>query len=229
MSVIAFPSTLTVSKMTWGQHRNDLLFRSPFGSQSVSISQPVWKVSIEAPVMTDSEAGAWKAWVMQLRGGTNTASMWDMQRPQPLGTLTQSLSSGQSSLSFGAAVAAGDTTLTIHSGMRGAGKTLLAGDLIGFGSSTTQQVVMNTADVTIDSEMRNLLLDFVNQSYSSGYAGEFTVTVEPPVRNAFASGTALAWDKPSALFRLQTTDPSWDYVAGKLVSGFALDFIEDWR
>lgn len=221
MSVITLPEGLYVSRMTWSQQRMGVQFRSMFGSQAVEGSPPVWAVSIEIDRMKESRAGAWKALLLQLQGSTNQLAVWDVARPQPRGTL-------RGALTFGAAAKQGDTTITIHAGVEGAGKTLLAGDWIGFGSGLTQQVVMNMQDVVIDPARYSLSLDFAAQVYAAGIPGEFKMTVQPPVRNDMPAGAAITWDKPKALFRVQNPRLGWDYET-TFASGFALELLEDTR
>lgn len=202
MSVITFPSTLDVEKFSWSQQRKDLFFESVFGSQSVEISSPVWNASITALMVYESDAGPWQSLIMQLRGKVNQLALHNLGRPVPRGNF-------RGSPTFNTAPVAGDTTLSIVSSGQ-AGKTLLAGDFIGFGSTTTQQVVMVLADATADG------------------SGIISVTVEPPLRNAFASGAEVTWDKPKALFRRKDSNTKWDYESD-MFSGIMLDLIEDWR
>jgi hypothetical protein len=206
MSTITFPSTLNPATFTWAQQRRDVAFSSLFGSQAAVLSSPLWMVTLSAPNMlsTGTEAGAWKSLLLQLRGKVNQLELWNMAQPAPNGTMrgTMLLNGGH---------AQGATTLSIIAATQPA-KTLLAGDFIGLGDGTTsQQVVMVTADATSDG------------------TGLISVSIEPPLRNGFANASAVAWDKPSALFRMTNTKSSWEYAPGKLISGFALDLVEDWR
>lgn len=191
--------------MSWSQQRMSLQFRSAFGSQDLEVSPPVWKVSLEAMPLpqTDSNAGKWKTLMLQLKGSTNQLALWDITRPAPLGTL-------RGSLTFAVAASQGDTSITINSDSFTTGDTLLAGDLIGFGSGTTQQVVMVMETAACDA------------------SGDIVLTVEAPLRNAFSLGTAVTWDKPKALFRVQNQNLGWDYDT-TMVSGFGLELQEDWR
>lgn len=205
MSVITFPDSLVdkVSRLPWGQQRNDMEFRSIFGAQALEGSGPLWTAAIEFGDMLESESGAVQALIMQLRGRTNQLALWNLARPAPLGTM-------RGTMTLSADAAQGATSLSITAGVGQAGKTLLAGDFIGIGSGLTQQVVMVTADATANG------------------SGVISVSIEPPLRNAFASGASVTWDKPKALFRRQSSKSSWDY-ASVLASGFSLDLLEDSR
>jgi hypothetical protein len=202
MAIITFPSTLKVARCSWSQQRNDVEFRSMFGSQAVEGSVPTWLVTLEATPGLEANGGGWKALGMQLRGKTNQLAMWDLARPKPLGTM-------RGTMTLNADAAQGATTLSvIASGQTS--KTLLQGDYLGIGSLLTQQVVMVTADAT------------------SNGSGVISVTVEPPLRNAFLAGESITWDKPKALFRRVDSKFGWQNY-GAVVEGFTLDLIEDWR
>lgn len=55
--------------------------------------------------------------------------------------------------------------------------------------------------------------------------GLLTVTIEPPLRIQYASGTAVTVERPVAYYRLQG-EPSWSYQPGAMQSGFAADLLE---
>lgn len=203
MSVITFPSTLKVDRCSPSQRRNDIAFVSGFGSQGLELSAPVWEVVIEASaVQYESDAGAWKSLGLMLRGQTNQLAIWDMARPVPLGTM-------RGTLLFSANAAQGATTIVLVDATQ-ANKTLLQGDLIGFGTGTTQQVVMVVADAAATA------------------GGVITLTVEAALRNAFTAGDAATWDKPKALYRRTSSKFGWANQENN-ASGFMLDLVEDWR
>lgn len=204
MSAITFLSTLPVAKFTWGQQRQDMEFRSIFGVQALEISTPLWIATIVAPTGVAKNFGAWQSYMMQLKGRTNQAAVYNKGRPQPLGTM-------RGAMTFNSNAVAGDTTLSIIASGQ-AYLTLLAGDYIGFGSGTTQQVVMVISDTSANS------------------SGVISVNVQPPLRNAFSAGSAITWDKPCALFRQKQNNFTASYVPGGIVeNGLVLDLIEDWR
>jgi len=202
MSVITFPESLGVARMSWAQQRRDISFASVFGSQAVEVSSPAWLVSLDSVGMRATEAGAWQSLLMRLRGQTNQLELWNLGRPYPLGTM-------RGTMLLNAAALQGDVVLSIVASGENA-KTLVAGDLLGLGTGTTQQVVMVTADAT------------------SNGSGVISVTVEPPLRNAHLISAAVTWDKPKALFRRAKSDARWEY-ANIAISGFSLDLIEDVR
>lgn len=202
MSVIAFPTTLYAARMSWSQIRLDFSFNSAFGSQGMEIGSPLWAVTLTSDRLYETDTGAWKALLMQLRGQTNQLSLWDFARPAPRGTM-------RGTMTVSTDAAQGATSLVIVASGENS-KTLLAGDLLGLGTGTTQQVVMVTADAT------------------SNGSGVITVSIEPPLRNAFVATSAVTWDKPKALFRRTQSRAGWDYES-VFASGFTLDLIEDVR
>jgi len=202
MSVVTFPTALSVKSLTWSQVRLDTAFSSAFGSQSVEVAAPLWGVSLASDIMQETDSGAWQALLMQLRGQTNQLLLWNIGRPVPQGTM-------RGTMTLNTAAAQGDVTLSIIAATQ-ASKTLKAGDMLGLGSGVAQQVVMIVADATADG------------------SGIISVTVEPPLRNAHLIAAAVTWDKPKAYFRRKQSVASWDYET-VVTRGFTLDLIEDTR
>lgn len=201
MSVITFPETLKVAEMSWAQLRRDISFSSVLGSQAVEISTPLWDVTVTSIDMNESDSGEWKALMMKMRGQTNQLELWNLARPVPRGTM-------RGSMKLTSSISAGATTLSITAIGEGT-KTLLAGDLLGIGLTTTTQVVMVTALATSS-------------------VGVISVIVEPPVRNAHLINADVTWDKPKILFRRKQSEARWEY-SNIVASGFTLDLIEDVR
>lgn len=199
MSIIQVPVGLSVATQTWRQQRNDVEHRSMFGAQAQEASGPMWSSVIAA---SRKRPELWQALMMQLRGKTNQLALWNMGRPQPLGTMRGTMTLGTT--------AQGATSLVITAAGQAA-KTLLAGDYLGVGSALTQQVVMVCADAT------------------SNASGVITVTTEPALRNAFASGAGVTWYRPCALFRRTDSVAQWEYKPGGVVEGMSLSLLEDWR
>lgn len=202
MSLITFPDALGAVKISWAQARLDMGFDSVFGSQGVEIDSPLWAVLLEPKQFNRLNYADWEALLLKLRGRTNQLALWHLDRPSPLGTM-------RGTMTLNGAHAQGATVLNISAAGQGS-KTLLTGDHLGFGSGTTQQVVKVTDPSTAD------------------VSGNITVNVESFLRNGFAGGAAVTWDKPKALFRRKGTETRMDHTRGG-VSGIALDLIEDWR
>lgn len=84
----------------------------------------------------------------------------------------------------------------------GAGATLLAGDMIGISTMLLQ----------------------VSTDCTANGSGVITVPLVNRLRTAVTGGTAVVWDKPTAVFRLMSS-PSVQYVPG-YAEGVSLDFAE---
>jgi hypothetical protein len=107
-------------------------------------------------------------------------------------------------MSFGGA-AQGATTAAISGG----NGTLKAGDWLQIGAVglASYQLVCVVSDTVVPGN----------------------VTFEPPLRRAFAGGTAVTWSMASALFKLQGDVP--DFLAGASagqIQGFKATFLEQW-
>jgi hypothetical protein len=209
MAIITFPSNLEVSEFTLSQHRNDMESRSIFGAQAVEVTPPLWTALLMPPMVSEiynpTIVSAWKVLLMQLRGRTNQLALWDMGRPTPLGTL-------RGSLNLSADHAAGATTLAM---IGQTSKTLLKGDMLGLGQSATdgtRQVVMVTADATSDPS-----------------TGAISVSIEPPLRNAFVNTSVVTWNMPTILFRQTAPRHKWTYKQTLTIEGMVLDLLEDPR
>ena len=205
MAVVDFPVAFRAAQLSWGQQRRDLAFSSLFGSQSVELADPLWAVSLSPPNLARGDHGAWQALLLSLKGRANQLALWNLARPEPRGTL-------RGTLTLSGAHSAGDTTLAVTGGVGQAGATLKAGDYLGLGNGTSsQQLLMVMADATADG------------------TGLISVSIHAALRNDFASGASVVWNKPCALFRQTASKQSWRYARGLIVDGIALDLIEDWR
>ena len=189
-----------------GQARYDLAGMSDStGTQQVRVmGPPRWVLTLtQPPALALAQAGAWQALVAQMRGRINHLAAWDPVRNQPLGTMR-----GTPTLS--ALAAAGTPTLALATGQ--AGSTLLAGDWLQLGTGLgTSQLVMVVANATADG------------------TGAMSVTVEPPLRQQFASATAVTWQRALAYYRSVGGSSTWRYAGGNAVQGMSLDLLEAWQ
>jgi len=187
--------------MHWELQRNDV----GFGEMFMRASDPLWRVGLEFSPDLEANSGYLRALLMRLRGGANQLELHNWQRPAPVGTMrgTPTLASN---------VAAGATTIEVTGGSGQAGKTMEAGDLLGLGAGTTQQLVMVAVKATAND------------------SGVISLAVQPPLRNSFSAGQSVVWDKPTALFRRVSNELGWD-CRGKnpVCSGMTMDLVEDTR
>lgn len=202
MSVITFPDSGLAAEIEWNQLRGDMEFSSVFGSQSQEITAPVWEVLLKPRNFTKRDYAEWESLSLGLHGRRDQLALWHLDRAAPQGTM-------RGSMVFSGAHARGANSVSIYAPGQ-AGTTLLQGDHIGFGSGLTQQVVKVQADAMV------------------GLDDIITVSVESFLRNAFADGSEITWNKPKALFRRSSTKTGMKHSSG-VVNGLALDLIEDWR
>lgn len=201
MAVITYPD-LCVSSFRWMKVNQAMVFTSPFGSQAVDVSTPLWSVEMTGVPTKFDTADRIQTFLESLDGFRNQLALWNLARPVPKGTM-------RGSMVLSGAASQGDVVLTISAPTE-AGETLLAGDMLGIGSGLTQQVVRVMADATADS------------------SGDILVTVGTPLRNAFPSGQAVIWDKPKALFRQTAVTDGIEYVPG-IANAWTLQLVEDIR
>lgn len=206
MSVITLPTTLRLGVGSgMGQARYDLAARSDAtgAEQARLLGPPRWVLRLVQPqALPVAQAAAWQVLLLQLRGKVNHLAAWCPGQQAPRGTL-------RGSIQILGTHAAGATTLSIGGTATG---TLAAGDFLQVGTGLgTSQLVMVTADMATDG------------------TGAGSVSIEPPLRQQYAGGTPVAWDKPLAYYRTSTDTTQWSYgPAGAVVSGMSLDLLESW-
>lgn len=205
MAIIQFPTKLPVESRSFGFRRFDLTATSPVTgtTQSVSYGLPKLSCSLTVGTVDELTAGIAQALLMKLKGQSNLLSVWNHARPVPLGTYCDDTPT----LLLSSAVAVGDTTMTISGGK--ALGTLLAGDWLGIGSSSTKQMIMVTDDATANA------------------SGVITISFQFSARNAFTSATAIEWNYPTALFRMISSGSSWSNQ-NVVTTGLIFDLLEDW-
>jgi len=202
MSVITWPG-YRVASFRWHKANQATTFRSIFGAQSLDASSPLWEASMSGVPETRDQARTIETLIESLDGFANQLALWNVECPAPKGTM-------RGTMTLSSSAAQGATTLVITAGSGQASTTLLAGDLLGLGSGTTQQVVRVTANATANG------------------SGVITVTIGTPLRNAFSSSAAVTWDKPKALFRQKTLNDGMQYSVDK-ADPWSLSLIEDVR
>lgn len=201
MSIITAPELL-VGNFRWYIEKNDIEARSMFGAQVIEVGEPTWRVSFQTIYARNAIASAVESLLDELDGKQNQLALYHIALPAPLGTLR-----GTNTLASSAAK--GATTVTINCSSPD-GSTLLKGDLVGFGTAYTQQVVRVTANATSAS-------------------GQMTFSFYPRLRNALSGGAAMIWDRPRALFRQETASTGANYMPGLAAEGVTFEMREDWR
>jgi len=136
MALITMPSSPAFTQSSWSIKRSVAGSRSPFSGheQVYEYSMACWQATVTLPPMKRSQAGAWQAFFLKLRGRANTFLMGDPDGQSNIGTATTvSITSGTHAI--------GDTTIPLT--LDG---TLKAGDYVQFGTGASSQLHMIVAD-----------------------------------------------------------------------------------
>lgn len=102
----------------------------------------------------------------------------------------------------GANAAAGATSITINTT---AGATLAGGDLVGVAGQLIQAAYPGA---------------------TANGGGAMTLPLAVPLRVAITATAAVAWDKPTGEFQIDTDAPEFDYSRGAAQAGASLVFLE---
>jgi hypothetical protein len=207
VSVISLPAGLQFGSWTWGQADYSLteISDQTGAASSRSFGPPRWTLSFTSiDALTRVQAGVWDAFITQLRGRVNHLSAYDVLRPTPQGTM-------RGTLTLNSSAAAGDVALSITGGVGQAATTLLRGDWLQISTGLgTSQLVKVCADATANG------------------SGVISVTVEPPLRLAFSSSTAVTWSTPLAYFKRSSGKVEWRSAGAGFLAGYSLDLLEQW-
>lgn len=203
MSVITMPATLRVSKQDFGVRRFDLSFESgdTGATQTAVLAPPRWTCALGSPEQIQPhQAAQWRAMVLALDGRVNQLAMHFRASPQPLGT-------ARGEWLAVATAAAGATTLVVSA----PGGTLLAGDWIGVHQAgTARQMLHVQADTAV-------------------VGGQMQITFKPALRTSVPAGSAVVWDRPTALMRQTGNTSGWVDHPGRYQGNFSLDLMESWE
>lgn len=206
MSIITLPPALRIARIDWGQVRTDLEFGDGDAgvSQSRVLGPPRWTVALSpSEHLLEDDAALWRDTIFSLEGRVHQLAVHYIELPAPRGTM-------RGTLTLTADAAKGARTLSVTGGAGQAGATLLQGDFIGVGTGSTRQLVSVAANATANG------------------SGVISVTVRQPLNWAQVSGSAVVWDKPTALFRQRSSASNWSYERRQR-SGYGLDLVESWE
>jgi hypothetical protein len=145
---------------------------------------------------SEADRRALEAFVMRLRGRENRVRLWDMKNPRPVGN------TNTVGITVAAPVAAFSNTMQLQG--IGAGRQLKAGDWF----ATTTQLHRVVEDATADG------------------GGIISVNFEHATRYAISTGTAITFEKPTALYTLAASQIELPRVAGLAAAPFSLEFVE---
>ena len=184
MALITMPSSPAFTQSSWSIKRSVAGSRSPFSGheQVYEYSMACWQATVTLPPMKRSQAGAWQAFFLKLRGRANTFLMGD-----PDG---KSLLAGTGNIPNTATVVGSDVIgqTSVNINMTPNSKQFKAGDYIQFGTGAASQLHMIVADKTGDGE----------------------ITIEPALKVGISSSTTVTLSDTKAVMRMDSNDLGWD-------------------
>jgi hypothetical protein len=210
MAIITLPAALNLmlNKQGWGiQYFDNVLGRAVSGGTLARRQAPPrWTTTLEThDTLTQRLSGQLDAFLLAFDGMVNQLALYDVKYSQPLGTM-------RGAMVLASSLAVGATSIVINAGVGEAGRTLLQGDRLQFGSGAQRQVIVVAADAVANG------------------SGQIVITTDLAVRWAQSSGAAVVWDKPTALFRNASgNQPLSSRVPGALNNGVAIDLVESWE
>lgn len=185
--------------------------------QTLASGRGWWECNYTLPLVTGTDANAWRAFIAKMRGGANEARIPIDGKAQEPDTATPT--DGRTlSLDFTAReyFSLGGTT-TLDAYVNGAGQT---GRSLTTGGWPESDTVLSAGEfVTINDQLLQLTEDVVADG-----AGAATITFEPPIRVSPSNADAIEYRRPYALMYFTET-PGWSYETGVFYS-FSFEFRE---
>lgn len=197
---ISLPTT-GISSIEWRTANANVVSQSPFTykQQIVSHGGQRWEATVNLPPMNRSDAAAWKAALVSMKGSIGTMLLSDPNYTSPRGTLALDGTVAEAA-NYHVSGNAGDSFFTVS--MSDGTKTLLAGDYISTGSGSSARLYQVLEDLT----------------------GSGTVEVWPDLRIAY-SEDGFATNSAKGVFRLANNVTSWS-IDNAAIYGISFDVIE---
>jgi len=197
---ISLPTT-GISSIEWRTANTNVVSQSPFTykQQIVSHGGQRWEATVNLPPMRRSDAAAWKAALVSLKGSLGTMLLSDPNYCSPRGTLALDGTVGEAATNHVTGTA-GDTFFTVAMGDDT--KTLLAGDYISVGSGSGKRLYQVLEDLT----------------------GDGTVEVWPDLRTDYSSA-GFATNSAEGVFRLANNVTSWS-IDNAAIYGISFEVVE---
>lgn len=202
MTVLTWPE-LEVSAFRWKLNEKEVAFASMFGSQAQQVGVPTWSVELSGVPKYWAEADQIATFLESFRGYKNQLELHHLTNSTPKGSMR-----GFPVLHDG--TSAGGLVLNVFAGLDQVGATIRRSDLLGIGSTVTQQVVRVVSDAVVDGD------------------GMIEIHLGIPLRSDFNAGQSLRWNKPKVLFRQSAANDGIEYVP-VVGQPWSLSLIEDWR
>lgn len=200
MTVYALPAWFKPSRFELRLLPNLRTWVGPYTPtvQTVDLLGERWASKLELPPEVDAVIGAAREAYWDRLKGT----MHQIAMPHMRLLVPQGTMRGTPTLAAGVAQLANTATLAGC----GAGATLRAGDMLGIGG----QLVRVMADAVANG------------------SGQMDIEFQPRARTAWASGSAVTWNAPTANFALKSADGVPTVWAPGMVDGISIELIEVW-
>lgn len=181
------PTTTGFTKSRFEIRRKTGMSTSPFTGVQQVYSHPyaLWAAVLTLPPMKVEDAQEWKALFLALRGRSGTFLLGDPDYVSPKGSISGSVILDE-------AISVNDQTVRIRTTNYSQSDVLKAGDYIQIGEGEDAKLHMVIANCDTDT------------------AGEADVSIEPPVKAEATAGTAVIYNSPKGVFRLEDDVSGWD-------------------
>ena len=187
MTTLSMPSTPGFVRSRFGLVANTQQFVSPLNrsAQTLELTGSRWRGDYTLPPMKRTQAAAWHAFLVQLRGASGRFYAGDPDGKTARGTATGTpLVDGASQT--GISLITDGWTINITG-------ILKAGDYIAYNVGSARQLHILTADA------------------NSNGSGQSTLAIEPPIRTSPANNEPIIVSSPTCIMRLIDDDQSaWD-------------------
>lgn len=220
-----WPASFGVNMFEMKVAHNTRAFISPFTSTSqvLNYTGERWAVSLViAPGNSVADGAAREAFIDRLSGPANRVRLWNLRRPQPLGTIRDGGGSAVWRTNTNA-VATWSTSAPATATWSYTGPTLYADVAAGSNlipiARTTGTTILAGDHFSVGGQLFRAMASY---TFASGRA---LVEVQPRVRVALSIGAAVTCTKPTAEFMLKQDGPPVTWRPG-MYESIPLDLIE---
>lgn len=160
---------------------------SPFTGVQQVYEHPyaLWGATLTLPPLSASDAQAWKALFMQLRGRSGTFLLGDPDHREPTGAIT-------GNVTLDGAINVGDTTISVDTVNYSVEGVFKSGDYIQIGTGADSKLYMVIGDCDTDAN------------------GKTDITVEPAIKQAAVDSATVIYNNPVGVFRMESDTTGWD-------------------
>jgi hypothetical protein len=179
--------TTGFTNSNWKLNRAVSVSTSPFTGESQihEYDKAVWSATVSLPPMRRATAALWQAFFMKLHGRAGSFLLGDPDAKTAQGSIT-----GSVSVTANKAIGIQAIILTVVSSNNG-NVVFKAGDYVQFDTQANSRMYMVVDDATASS-------------------GSVTINIEPPLKKAITTSTAVDYTSPQCVMRMDNNDLGWD-------------------